>query len=99
MSEWSVAEAKARWSELLERAEREPQVVRRRGRRTAVVVSAATWDALGRELGALRDPAAGAVARFLSRAETLRRHAETGDLGLELPPRDAAAPVSPFDED
>ena len=45
MSRWSVAEAKARFSEVIEKALREgAQEVTRHGKRTAVVVSAAEWD-------------------------------------------------------
>jgi prevent-host-death family protein len=43
---WSVANARARFSELLEAAVRgEPQVVARRGRNVAVVVSAEDFEA------------------------------------------------------
>lgn len=35
---WGLAEAKARLSEVLERAAREPQVIKRRGRAVGVVV-------------------------------------------------------------
>jgi prevent-host-death family protein len=38
-SSWSVAEAKARFSTLMERATTSPQTVRRRGKPVAVVVS------------------------------------------------------------
>ncbi len=42
---WSVAEAKAHFSDVIERARREgPQEIARRGRRAAVVVSAEEWD-------------------------------------------------------
>ena len=42
---WSVASAKARFSELLERARTEgPQTITRNGRGTAVVVSAEEWE-------------------------------------------------------
>jgi len=42
---WTVAEAKARFSELLQRAQAEgPQRITRHGRTTAIVVSPSTWD-------------------------------------------------------
>jgi prevent-host-death family protein len=45
MASWKVAEAKARFSELIERALREgAQEITRHGRRTVVVVSATEWD-------------------------------------------------------
>lgn len=41
---WTVAEAKARFSELLEHAQRDgPQTITKHGRTTAVVVSADEW--------------------------------------------------------
>lgn len=44
LTAWSVAGAKAKWSELLDRATREgPQAITRRGREIAVVVSAEEW--------------------------------------------------------
>lgn len=44
-SQWTVAEAKAKFSELIDRArEQGPQVVTRSGKRTAIVVSADEWD-------------------------------------------------------
>jgi prevent-host-death family protein len=56
MSSWSVAEAKARFSEVIEKALREgAQEVTRHGRRTAVVVSAAEWDRQTRRKGNLVD--------------------------------------------
>ena len=54
MSSWSVAEAKARFSEVIEKALREgAQEVTRHGRRTAVVVSAAEWDRRNRRKDSL----------------------------------------------
>jgi len=42
---WTVAEAKAKFSEVLERAEKEgPQRITKHGRETAVVVSAEEWE-------------------------------------------------------
>jgi antitoxin Phd len=44
MAEWQVQDAKARFSELLERTLREgPQVVTRRGEEAAVLVPIAMW--------------------------------------------------------
>jgi prevent-host-death family protein len=40
---WSVADAKARLSELIERAQREPQVIARNGKPSAIVVSIDEW--------------------------------------------------------
>lgn len=40
---WTVADAKAHLSEVMERAQAEPQVITRHGRPFAVVVSAEEW--------------------------------------------------------
>jgi prevent-host-death family protein len=51
MSTWQVQEAKSRFSELIERAEKEgPQTITRHGKPSAVVVSMAEYEAL-RERG------------------------------------------------
>lgn len=43
--DWTVAEAKAKFSEVLERAQSEgPQTILRRGRKAAVVVGADEWE-------------------------------------------------------
>ena len=53
---WAVAEAKARLSEVIERARSEgPQVLTRRGRKTAVVVSLEEWERRTRRSGSLAD--------------------------------------------
>jgi prevent-host-death family protein len=45
MSEWTVASAKARFSEVIDRAINEgPQPITRRGRNAVIVVSAEEWD-------------------------------------------------------
>ncbi len=54
---WPVADAKARFSELLDAAEKEgPQVVSRRGIETAVVVPIAEWKRLQRSTANMVDP-------------------------------------------
>jgi prevent-host-death family protein len=53
---WSVAEAKAHFSDVVERALGDgPQVVTRRGRRTVVVVSIEEWERRTRRLGTLAE--------------------------------------------
>jgi prevent-host-death family protein len=53
---WSVADAKARLSELIERARSEgPQTITRKGRKTAVVVSAEEWERKTRRSGSLAE--------------------------------------------
>ena len=54
MTSWKVADAKARFSELIERALHEgAQEITRHGRRTVVVVSATEWDRRARRQGSL----------------------------------------------
>lgn len=53
---WTVADAKARLSELLDRVAAEgPQVVTRHGRTAAVVVSAEEWERKSRRTGNLAE--------------------------------------------
>lgn len=71
---WSVADAKARFSELLQQVdETGPQVITRRGRQVAVVVSMAQWQHKTRR--------AGSLAEFLAQSPL-------PSSGLELPPRE-----------
>lgn len=53
---WTVAQAKAKLSEVIENAStRGPQVITRNGRRTAVVVGAEEWERKTRRSGSLAD--------------------------------------------
>lgn len=53
-STWSVAEAKARFSDVVARAvEDGPQTVTRRGRRTVVIVSVEEWERKAQRSGSL----------------------------------------------
>jgi len=53
---WSVAEAKAKLSEVLDRAEtRGPQTITRSGRTTAVVVAVEEWERKTRRIGNLAE--------------------------------------------
>ena len=55
-SEWSVAEAKAKLSEVMDRARKTgPQTITRRGRRAVVVVDAEEWERKTRRSGTLAD--------------------------------------------
>jgi prevent-host-death family protein len=55
-SEWQVAEAKARFSEMIDRALAEgPQVVTRNGKRTVVLVPVEEWERKGEREGSLAD--------------------------------------------
>lgn len=54
--EWPVAEAKAHFSEMIDRALAEgPQVVTRNGKRTVVVVPLEQWERRSRRQGTLAD--------------------------------------------
>ena len=60
---WTVAEAKARLSELIERAQKGPQTITRRGRSAAVVVSAEEWERKSKRAGNLAEFFAGSPLR------------------------------------
>jgi prevent-host-death family protein len=56
MKTWTVAEAKAKFSEVIARAlTGEPQTITRNGRTTAVVVSAAEWERKTKRTGNLAE--------------------------------------------
>lgn len=54
--QWSVAEAKAKLSEVIEKAQSDgPQTITRNGRKTAVLVSAEEWERKTKRKGSLAD--------------------------------------------
>ena len=55
VSTWSVAEAKAKLSQVLEQAREGPQTITRNGRATAVVVSVEEWERRTTRVGTLAD--------------------------------------------
>jgi len=75
---WALAEAKARFSAVIDHALAEgPQTITRSGRRTAIVVSAEEWDRRKRRKGNLAEffaasPLAGSRLR-LKRAKDIGR--------------------------
>lgn len=86
---WSVAEAKAKLSEVLDRARQEPQIIENRGRPVAVVVSVEGFVRLkALEVQARPSP----MEDFLRRCEALRAK---GDLDLETAPRLVEADRAP----
>jgi prevent-host-death family protein len=53
---WAVADAKAHFSEMIDRALSEgPQTITRKGRKTVIVVSAEEWERRTRRRGSLAD--------------------------------------------
>lgn len=55
-NDWTVAEAKARFSELVEKSRTAgPQLITKNGRKAAVVVSAEEWERKTRRAGTLAD--------------------------------------------
>jgi prevent-host-death family protein len=53
---WTVAQAKAKFSEVIDRAESAgPQVITRSGRKTVVMVSADEWDRKTKRVGNLAE--------------------------------------------
>jgi prevent-host-death family protein len=53
---WTVAQAKARFSEVIDKAESDgPQTITRNGRTTAVIVAAREWERKKKRKGTLAD--------------------------------------------
>ncbi len=93
--EWQVQEAKAKFSELLETSREEgPQVVTKRGVKTAVLVSIETWERMERSarLG-LKDLLLSPEARTESLTPLRERRRTRG----AADPADPAGPASPAD--
>ena len=79
---WSVAEAKARFSELLDvAAAHGPQTVTRRGQGVAVVVAAKDWSSRSKRKGSLADFFAASPLRR-SGLKLRRRQSRSGPLSL-----------------
>jgi prevent-host-death family protein len=55
MPTWTVAEAKAKFSQVIEQARTGPQTITRNGRPAAVVVSAEEWERRTSRVGSLVD--------------------------------------------
>ncbi len=79
---WTVAEAKARFSEMVERArDTEPQVITRNGHPAVVVVSAEEWERKTKRIGSLIDFFAASPLRD-SGVEITRSRASFRDVDL-----------------
>lgn len=79
---WSVANAKARLSEVLDRARSEgPQTITRNGRTAAVVVSAEEWERRTKQRGSLGDFLANSPLKG-SGLNLERQHATLRDVEL-----------------
>lgn len=94
--EWQVQEAKAKFSELLETSREEgPQVVTKRGVKTAVLVSIETWERMERSarLG-LKDLLLSQEARTESLTPLRERRRSRGAADLANP-ADSANPANP----
>jgi len=79
---WTVAEAKAKFSEVIDRArEQGPQTVTRNGRTAVVVVAAEEWDRKTRRTGTLAEFLAGSPLRG-SRVRVERRKDRPRKAGL-----------------
>jgi prevent-host-death family protein len=76
---WTVAQAKAKFSEVIDRAMTEgPQTVTRKGRTAVVVVDAAEWQRKTKRVGTLADffarsPLRGSGLKLPRRKGSLRR--------------------------
>lgn len=85
MSDWSIADAKARFSELVLRVRESPQRVTKRGRNVAVVLAP---DEYARLLRAAERAEHQPMRAFLDAVAALRTK---GELELELPRRRRAS--------
>jgi len=76
---WTVAEAKAKFSEVIDRArEQGPQTITRNGRETAVIVSAEEWQRRTKREGTLseffaRSPLRGSGIKLVRRKDRPRK--------------------------
>ena len=80
-AEWTVADAKARLSELIERAGKAPQTITRRGKPAVVVVSVEEWGRRSERQGSLSDFFGASPLRH-SGLEPARRKADSPPLDL-----------------
>lgn len=78
-SHWSVAEAKAKLSAVIERARSEgPQTIARKGRAAVVIVSVEEWERKTRRIGTLAEffassPLGGSGLKLARRKERARK--------------------------
>ena len=89
MSQWSVAQAKAGFSELLREASNAPQAIENRGKAVAVVLSVEAYDRLREQ--AERASGTTKISELLRISAELRA---SGGAELDIPKREAR--VSPF---
>jgi prevent-host-death family protein len=81
MDNWTVAQAKAKFSEVLERARSEgPQTITRNGRTAAIVVAPEEWERKTRRVGTLVEflassPLRGSGLKAPRRKDRMRRAA------------------------
>jgi prevent-host-death family protein len=79
---WTVAEAKAKFSEIIERAMSEgPQTITRKGRTAAIVVGAEEWQRKTKRAGNLAEFFAGSPLRG-SKLKVRRRKAQPRKISL-----------------
>ena len=81
MDSWQIQEAKARMSELIKRAQEQPQDITLHGKSVAVVISRVAFDRLSRAEGSLvdfmrRSPLYGVDDMQLERDTSLTREVE-----------------------
>lgn len=96
--DWSAAEAKAKLSEVLEEAQKEPQKIRNRGKPVAVIVSIQEYEALREAAEAQRQRINGGVSRLIAELDGLKARAG-GALDLKIPSRASPAKKLPFAEE
>lgn len=96
--DWSAAEAKAKLSEVLEEAQKEPQKIRNRGKPVAVVVSMHEYQALREAQENLRSRSENGVSRLLTELSEIKGKAG-GNIEMKLPSRSSPAKKLPFAEE
>jgi prevent-host-death family protein len=95
---WSTAEAKAKLSEVIEEAQKEPQKIANRGKPIAVVVSIQKYEAMQEAVEAFRQNKNGGVAHLLEELVSLKNKAG-GSINLNLPSRALQKKKLPFEEE
>ena len=79
---WTVGEAKAKFSEVIDRAElRGPQVITKHGRTAVVIVSAEEWERKTKRTGNLAEFFAGSPLRG---SELKVKRSKNGPRGIDL---------------
>jgi len=97
MSTWTVSEAKAKLSEVIDKARNEPQTILNRGHKVAVILEAAQFESLENELKSLKQLMK--RQRIRSAQEKMRRSCEEAGIDQLVIETTPARPLPSFEED